>query len=233
MNNILIIVYLSYCLYLSSYLNNFMNNTNDTRKFKILSYIFVAIAAVVLSGSLNYFKLAITVLITIWGITMINKEEQREIIKYKTEYEKFAFKYLLDMGFMLLIMSPIIYFNLSSSLDSTSVIYIFGSFLWIFGFVIKLISYSQKDSEEEFTSSGLYKIIRQPYYLGEIILWIGLFLMTITNLLSLLFIVSPITIIYLTYFEYDIPYIEKKLKDNSDYLEYKKVTPLFIPRLKK
>ena len=78
---------------------------------------------------------------------------------------------------------------------------IIGIIIFIIGFTIEIIADSQKtkfrandDNKDKFISSGLWKYSRHPNYLGEIILWLGISLISFSSLEGFQYItlISPI-----------------------------------------
>jgi protein-S-isoprenylcysteine O-methyltransferase Ste14 len=74
--------------------------------------------------------------------------------------------------------------------------------------------------------TGLYKIIRHPGYLGQLIIFIGIST-SISNWLSVLFMMIPVTLGYL----YRISVEEKFMLEQmgEDYLKYQGRTKRMIP----
>ncbi len=87
--------------------------------------------------------------------------------------------------------------------------------------------------------SGLWAYTRHPNYFGEVTLWWGLWIVSISALsnTSLLFaiisLVGPLTITFLILKVSGIPMLEKKMEENPDFAEYKKRVSKFIPLLPK
>ena len=119
-----------------------------------------------------------------------------------------------------------------------------GLLLWIIGFLIEVISDEQKKvfnkintNKSHFISSGLWSISRHPNYLGEIILWLGIFIISFTYLenWSYLSVISPISIIIILRFVSGVPQLEKnaikKWGDNKEYKKYKDKTPVLFPKI--
>jgi protein-S-isoprenylcysteine O-methyltransferase Ste14 len=81
-------------------------------------------------------------------------------------------------------------------------------------------------SEEEFSSDGLLSFVRHPLYTGSILLILGYFIINpkLSSLISALMLVIYILV--------GIQFEEKKLIKafGDDYLEYRKKTPMLIPR---
>ncbi len=129
--------------------------------------------------------------------------------------------------------------NFDSILD---VFFIFGLTLWFIGFGIELISDEQKrkfklkpENNENFISSGLWSVSRHPNYFGEIILWIGISIMSLPTLVGIQFLslISPIFIYFLLTRISGVNLLEKradnKWGNQKDYQDYKRKTPILIP----
>ena len=113
--------------------------------------------------------------------------------------------------------------------SSTTII---GIIIFIIGFTIEIIADSQKtkfrakdDNKDKFISIGLWKYSRHPNYLGEIILWLGISLISFSSLEGFQYItlVSPIFTYLLLVNVSGINFLEKSGKKKWGHLEsYKK-----------
>ena len=121
-----------------------------------------------------------------------------------------------------------------------------GTIIWIIGFLFEIISDYQKIkfknnalNKNKFIDSGLWSISRHPNYFGEIILWIGIYIITLpsTSGLEYLGIISPLFVIILLNKVSGINLLEasadKKWCSSNEYQKYKKITPRLIPKLRK
>ena len=119
-----------------------------------------------------------------------------------------------------------------------------GTIIWIIGFLFEIISDYQKIkfknnalNKNKFIDSGLWSISRHPNYFGEIILWIGVYIITLpsTSGLEYLGIISPLFVIVLLNKVSGINLLEasadKKWGSSKEYQKYKKITPKLIPKL--
>ena len=119
-----------------------------------------------------------------------------------------------------------------------------GTIIWIIGFLFEIISDYQKikfknnaSNKNKFIDSGLWSISRHPNYFGEIILWIGVYIITLpsTSGLEYLGIISPLFVIVLLNKVSGINLLEasadKKWGSSKEYQKYKKITPKLIPKL--
>jgi steroid 5-alpha reductase family enzyme len=111
----------------------------------------------------------------------------------------------------------------------------------IIGFLIETIADMQKysfkkENPDTFIQSGLWTYIRHPNYLGEILFWIGVFLISISgfeNSIVFFGAISPLWIIFLLLKFSGIPPLEKKwaekYKDNNQFQVYYKRSYRLIP----
>ena len=119
-----------------------------------------------------------------------------------------------------------------------------GTIIWIIGFLFEIISDYQKIkfknnalNKNKFIDSGLWSISRHPNYFGEIILWIGIYIITLpsTSGLEYLGIISPLFVIVLLNKVSGINLLEasadEKWGSSKEYQKYKKITPKLIPKL--
>ena len=119
-----------------------------------------------------------------------------------------------------------------------------GLIIWVFGYIIEVISDSQKNkfnktNKGKFINIGLWKYIRHPNYLGEIIIWFGIFVISlnyIESFSSMLSILSPIFVYILLRYLSGVPQLEKrgdqKWGDLKEYVKYKEKTGIIFPKLK-
>ncbi len=119
-----------------------------------------------------------------------------------------------------------------------------GLIIWVFGYIIEVTSDSQKNrfnktNKGKFINIGLWKYIRHPNYLGEIIIWFGIFVISlnyIESFPSMLSILSPIFVFILLRYLSGVPQLEKrgdqKWGDLKEYVKYKEKTGIIFPKFK-
>ncbi len=121
---------------------------------------------------------------------------------------------------------------------------IVGALVWIIGFAIEVTADAQKSrfntdpaNKGKFIRTGLWSRSRHPNYFGEIVLWIGIAIIAIPVLQGWQWVamISPLFVTLLLTRVSGIPLLEKKADakwgGQADYEEYKKNTPVLIPRL--
>ena len=130
----------------------------------------------------------------------------------------------------------------SSNASSTEWTIWVGGGIWLIGFTIETVADWQKshfkrqpENTGTFIQSGLWSVVRHPNYLGEITLWIGVFVVAIPALhgWQWVAVLSPLFVIFLLTKVSGIPLLEtkaaRKWGDEPDYQRYVARTPRLIP----
>ena len=134
--------------------------------------------------------------------------------------------------------SPVIYRFINQSGSDTC--YYIGLIITVLGILLEALSDLQKSKAKKknpnrFVDTGLFKIVRCPNYLGELIIWLGVFISGITSLSGIgqwiIALIGFIGIIYIMFsgarrleLRQDRTYGKDK-----DYQTYIKKTPILIP----
>ena len=125
------------------------------------------------------------------------------------------------------------------------VLALIGIFLWWSGFLIEVIADYQKrkfretsDPKTEFISSGLWARSRHPNYFGEITLWVGMAVLSLSSLSGIEYvtaIVSPIFVYLLLIKAEGVPMLERIAEERygglPEYQQYKVNTPVFMMKI--
>ena len=120
-----------------------------------------------------------------------------------------------------------------------------GIFLWWSGFLIEVISDYQKrkfretsDPKTEFISTGLWARSRHPNYFGEITLWVGMAVISLSSLSGIEYVtavVSPLFVYLLLRKAEGVPMLERiadeRYGELSSYQEYKANTPVLMMKI--
>lgn len=119
-----------------------------------------------------------------------------------------------------------------------------GVLVWIAGFGIEATADRQKGrfsadpaNKGKFIHTGLWAKSRHPNYFGEILLWVGVAIIALPVLQGWQWValISPVFVAFLITKVSGVPHLEKKADrkwgGQADYEDYKKNTPVLIPKL--
>ncbi len=138
----------------------------------------------------------------------------------------------------LLMTSPVIYRFVNG--DSLDTCFIVGMIITVIGITIESVSDLQKSISKKknpniFCSSGLFRIVRCPNYLGELIIWLGVFISGFTTLTGIgqwnVAIIGFLGIVYIMFSGARRLELrqDRTYGNNSKYQEYIKKTPILLP----
>ena len=119
---------------------------------------------------------------------------------------------------------------------------VIGVAISILGLILESIADSQKSAQKKenpgmVATKGLYKMVRCPNYLGEIIFWTGVFVSGITTYASIgQWIIAVLAYICIVYIMFNgAQRLEKRQMerygDSKEYNDYANKTPIIIPLL--
>lgn len=210
--------------------------------FPLISWIAFALSGYSLRA------LIINILITIWGTRLAshiytrnkNKPEDARYAAWRKEWKYFYLRsffqvFMLQGLFLYLIVLPSVFANHTAN-SNFGALEITGLAIWLFGFFFEAIGDKQlanfiKDpaNKGKIMQSGLWKYTRHPNYFGEVTMWWGIFVMTLSLSGAIYTIIGPLTITTLILFVSGVPLLEKRYQGNAEYEAYKKRTSVFIP----
>ena len=117
-----------------------------------------------------------------------------------------------------------------------------GWTIWLGGMLLEVVADYQKytfrsnpANRDKWISHGLWSVVRYPNYLGEILLWTGLFISASSTFegADYLSVISPLFVAFLLTKVSGVPLLEhqnmKRWKDNPEFLLYVQRTPKMIP----
>jgi len=120
----------------------------------------------------------------------------------------------------------------SDSVIEIGLLFYLGFLLFVSGFIIEIVADYQKTkfrsipaNKDKFISSGLWSKSRHPNYVGEITLWLGISIMSFSNLngFELITLISPMFTYWLLVYVSGINILEKSGQKKWGHLEsYKK-----------
>ena len=155
---------------------------------------------------------------------------------------RFARFWILQAISVAVIMLPVSYLLGRESAPRFGLWAVAGLVIWALGLGIETISDAQKSAFKgteknrgRFISSGLWRYSRHPNYLGELLVWWGLFVYAVPFLHGAAFalVIGPLFLTLLLLFVSGIPLLEqsaeKKYGADPAYREYRRRTSILIP----
>ena len=134
--------------------------------------------------------------------------------------------------------SPIIF--RISNFSTSDTLFKVGLGVMVFGIIIEAIADLQKNAAKKknpnrFVDKGLYRIVRCPNYLGEVIMWTGVFIAgcgvldgTLQWVVAIIGYVGIIYVMFSGARRLEIRQ-DKNYGEDKDYKKYKKKTPILLP----
>ena len=164
---------------------------------------------------------------------------------YRTKYNRFIYEFINLFGFMMM-PTILVYTGLIPLLlvivNGANAFSLFGSALVLLGTLLEFFAdhdmhtFLKETKERKVCDKGLWKYTRHPNYLGENLIWIGLYVALVVSLPQYWFYFVGALLILLLFEFISIPLMEKRqIERRPDYLEYIKTTPRMVPftKLKK
>jgi steroid 5-alpha reductase family enzyme len=223
-----------------------------------LTFILLAILAFFSRADRNIWELVMLVMIVVWAIRLggyllyrvIKLGKDARFDDRRDSFVRFGLFWLLQGLTVWIVMIPAILFFISNAPVANNeikiVLLVIGLLVWLEGLVVETLADIQKFNyiekakkegrERHWVDVGLWSMSRHPNYLGEITVWLGVYVVVITRVTlsaSILALVGPVFIFLLIRYISGVPMLEKKADEryagNPEYEEYKNNTGLIIP----
>jgi steroid 5-alpha reductase family enzyme len=193
-------------------------------------------------------SLLVTGLVTLWGMRLsihlfLRVKSSTEDFRYRTwreQWKHVALRsylqvFLLQACLLFVVALPVIHINKTSPEFSPSDLA--GVLLWAVGFAVQTLSDAQLKKFKsnpakrgKLLTTGVWRISRHPNYLGEALMWWGIYLLAAPDWNNAWWLViSPVLITYLLRYVSGVPLLEKKYEGRPDFEAYKASTPVFFP----
>ncbi len=215
-----------------------------------LSFIAIVMSLFAREPSPGTGALIVTVLVVIWGSRLawhigrrfihssVQDERYTELMRrWPTGYrplQVFARIFLVQAMLATVISLPIIV--IYSFNPGVGILTIAGSLVWIAGFIIEAVAdrqlklFIQTAKPGELMQSGLWRYSRHPNYFGEITMWWGIAIISLTTPLWWLGVVGSLVITILIVFISGIPPSEARAATRKGWAGYKRRTGALVPR---
>tara|TARA_B100001109_G_scaffold127101_1_gene103462 strand:+ start:173 stop:1030 length:858 start_codon:yes stop_codon:yes gene_type:complete len=223
-----------------------------TGSIKYLLLIWITYLAAFQINGYNVGSLILTLFISVWTIRLgsflfmrIHKDgEDKRFRTIKTSWSQFFMTWTLSgMWVSICSMCALTAISSNTGVVTNSIFYL-GAILFIVGLSIEVIADNQKSvfrsveaNKNKFITTGLWAKSRHPNYLGEIVLWFAVAVMSFSSLTGLQYItlISPIFTYLLLVHVSGVRMLEArsdiKWADNQEYQEYKRETPVLFFKL--
>ena len=241
------LVLLIFCIQWVSFIPAFIF---QTEKFYDLTgsitYLTAVFYTLYVTGSNNLSDLIIVGCVTVWAIRLgsflfmrIHKAgEDRRFRTIKPNFTRFLMTWTLQgMWVSMCLLCVLTALSSYSGVIMNSIFFI-GLIVFILGLSIEIIADYQKtvfrrniENKDKFITTGLWSLSRHPNYFGEILLWTGVAVMSISSLQGLQYItlISPVFVYVLLVYISGVRLLEAQAKKKWGHLdsfnEYIKNTP--------
>mgnify|MGYP003331767396 FL=1 len=247
------LILLIFCIQWISFIPAFIF---QTEKFYDLTgsitYLTTVFTALYITDSGNISDYVIVSCVAIWAIRLgsflfmrIHKAgEDRRFRDIKPNFTRFFMTWTLQgMWVSMCLLCVLTALSSYSGIIVNNIFYI-GLMIFISGFIIEVLADHQKtvfrkdlNNKDKFISTGLWSYSRHPNYFGEILLWLGIAVMSFSSLEGFQYftLISPIFVYILLVYISGIRMLEnqanKKWGHLDSYKEYLKNTPRLFFRI--
>ena len=220
----------------------------------MIAYLFAVMFALILIKqseiSVSLRTYLVSFMVCLWTLRLgiflfqrikVEKEDKR-FKNLKNSFSGFLFAWTISSSWVCITASNAFTMIINNSFLKNDIYLFLGVFLWVFGFLFEVISDEQKrkfklnkENKGKFINIGLWSISRHPNYFGEIILWLGISIISFPTLYGwqIITLISPIFVYLLLTKVSGINHLEKRSDeewgDDPKYQEYKENTPLLLP----
>ncbi len=217
-----------------------------------ITYISITLAALFFSADVDARSMLLAVLVVIWAVRLgtflfgriqkAGKDDRFDEIK--PSFVRFLNVWTIQGLWVTFTAAAALVAITSTHRTELDLFAGIGFLVWILGFGFEVVADSQKGrfnadpkNKGKFIQTGLWSRSRHPNYFGEIMLWLGVAIIALPVLQGWQWVamISPIFVTLLLTRVSGVPLLEKKSDTKwggqKDYEEYKKNTPVLIPKL--
>ena len=216
-----------------------------------ITYITVTLVALLLAGELDLRAVLVVAMVMIWSLRLASflflrisrSGGDSRFDDIKTRPLRFFMAWTLQGLWVLLTAAAALAVITGGAREPLGVVGILGLVVWTTGFLIEVIADRQKsnfrndpNNEGKFINVGLWAWSRHPNYFGEIVLWTGMAIVALPVLHGWQWatLISPVFVTLLLTRVSGIPMLaekaEKRWGGQDDFEEYKRKTPVLIPK---
>jgi len=242
-NIVLLIFFIHWLFFIPAYIF-------QTEKFFVFSfsftYLIASFYALLNAPSYNIFSIVVVSCIVCWAIRLgtflfmrINKDgEDKRFREIKPSFSRFLMTWTLSGTWVSICLLCVLTAICSSSGVVGGKLFYLGFIFFLFGFIIEIVADYQKTlfrskpiNKNKFITTGLWSFSRHPNYMGEIVLWFGISIMSISSLSGIEYItlISPVFVYLLLTKISGVNFLEesanKKWGHLDEYKDYMRKTP--------
>ena len=242
-NIVLLIFFIHWLLFIPAYIHQTEKFFDLTGSF---TYLIASFYALLNAPSYNIFSIVVVSCIVCWAIRLgtflfmrINRDgEDKRFREIKPSFSRFLMTWTLSGTWVSICLLCVLTAICSSSGVVGGKPFYLGLIFYLFGFVIEILADYQKTlfrknpiNKNKFITSGLWSFSRHPNYMGEIVLWFGISIMSISSLSGIEYItlISPVFVYLLLTKISGVNFLEesanKKWGHLDEYKDYVRKTP--------
>jgi len=176
-----------------------------------------------------------------------HKKEDRRYVDMRKEWKwvktRTYFQVFLLQGVLLSVILFPVYLHSIAHINTFLPLVLGGFILWSIGFYYQVVGDFQltqfiknktPESKDQMMKTGVWSQTRHPNYFGEILMWWGIWIMTLVSFNPVFIIVTamgPLTITLLLRYVSGVPMLEKHWKEKygTEFEEYKDTTQMLLP----
>ncbi len=218
-----------------------------------LTYLTLMVWSVVPTSQLGLRQALVTGAVCVWALRLgtflfnrIRKDgKDGRFDAIKRSAPRFFIAWSLQGLWVFLTLLAVLIINTDRSPETLGIADVVGLAVWAVGFAIEVVADRQKSAfraragtQGQWIDEGLWSLSRHPNYLGEILLWTGLFIVGAGQFSGWqwLGVVSPVFVALLLTRGSGIPLLEaradKRWGTDPAYVAYKARVPQLVPRLR-
>ncbi len=242
-NIVLLIFFTHWLFFIPAYIFQTEKFFDMTGSF---TYLIASFYALLNAPSYNIFSIVVVSCIVCWAIRLgtflfmrINKDgEDKRFREIKPSFSRFLMTWTLSGTWVSICLLCVLTAICSSSGVVGGKLFYLGFIFFLFGFIIEIVADYQKTlfrskpiNKNKFITTGLWSFSRHPNYMGEIVLWFGISIMSISSLSGIEYItlISPFFVYLLLTKISGVNFLEesanKKWGHLDEYKEYMRKTP--------
>ena len=242
-NIVLLIFFTHWLFFIPAYIFQTEKFFDMTGSF---TYLIASFYALLNAPSYNIFSIVVVSCIVCWAIRLgtflfmrINKDgEDKRFREIKPSFSRFLMTWTLSGTWVSICLLCVLTAICSSSGVVGGKLFYLGFIFFLFGFIIEIVADYQKTlfrskpiNKNKFITTGLWSFSRHPNYMGEIVLWFGISIMSISSLSGIEYItlISPVFVYLLLTKISGVNFLEesanKKWGHLDEYKDYVRKTP--------